>query len=179
MARKVKDVTIAAAGRDAGKVFRLTEMSALAAEKWAARAILALGRSGVDIDDEFRQAGTAAIITVGLRAFVGIDFADAEPLMDEMMACVEFVPDPQRPDVRRKIISGEDGDIDEVETLVFLRGELMELHTGFTVRAALSTLGAALTEWMVSLLTRTSLTPSDASSEVDSPPITNLPPSTD
>lgn len=167
MARKTKEITITAEGRDQGRTFLLTEMPALAAEKWAARAFLALGKSGVDVPDEVRQHGTAAIMIVGIRAFVGIDFADAEPLMDEMMRCVQYGPSAG---VWRPL---SNDDIDEVETLAFLRGELMELHTGFTVRAALSTLAAALTEWMLSLLTPTSPVPSDTSSEVDSPPLTN------
>jgi len=154
-------------GRDVGKTFRLTEMPALAAEKWAARALLALGKSGVDIPDEVRQHGTAAVVVVGVRAFVGIDFADAEPLMDEMMKCVEYSPSQG---VWRALI---DDDVDEVQTLAFLRGELMELHTGFTVRAAMSTLVAALSDWMLSLLMPTSPPSSDTSSEADSPPFTS------
>lgn len=173
MSRKVKELTITEPGRDQGKVFRLTEMSAVAAEKWAARALLALGKSGVDIPDEVRQHGTTAVVVIGIRAFVGIEFADAEPLMDEMMKCVEYSPSR---DVWRALI---DDDIDEVQTLAFLRGELMELHTGFTVRAALSTLVVALSQWMASLLTPTSLSPSDPPSEVGSPPSTNSAPSTD
>ena len=167
MARKTREVTITAEGRDQGKAFLLTEMPALAAEKWAARAFLALGKSGVDIPDEVRQHGTAAVVVVGIRAFVGIDFADAEPLMDEMMRCVQYGPSPG---VWRPLI---DDDIDEVETLTFLRGELMELHTGFTVRAALSTLVAALSQWMLSLLTPMSPESSDTLSEVDLPPSTS------
>lgn len=156
MARKVTDVTIVAEGRDQGKIFRLTEMAAVNAEKWAARALLALGKSGVDIPDEVRQHGTAAVVVVGLRAFTGIEFADAEPLMDEMMRCVQAVPDPGNLDVCRSLV---DTDIDEVATLAQLRGELMELHTGFTVRAALTILVASASQWAASLLTPISPSP--------------------
>lgn len=167
MAIKVRDITIEdEASRDHGKTYRLTEMPAIPLDKWVARALLALGKSGVDIPDEVRQQGAAAIMTIGIRAFVGVQFADAEPLMDEMLDCITFVPDLKHPDARKLF----PGDIEEVETLWHLRGQLMELHTGFTVRAAASKLAAVATEWMLSLLTQTSPDPSELSSAQDLPP---------
>lgn len=170
MAIKVRDITIEdEASRDHGKTYRLTEMPAIPLDKWVARALLALGKSGVDIPDEVRQQGAAAIMTIGIRAFVGVQFADAEPLMDEMLDCITFVPAKQGD--ARKLFPG---DIEEVETLWHLRGQLMELHTGFTVRAAASKLAAVATEWMLSLLTQTSPDPSEPLSAPDSPPGPNL-----
>jgi hypothetical protein len=37
-----------------------------------------------------------------------------------------------------------DGDIEEVRTLLLLRGEVLELHLGFSITAALSGLSAAV-----------------------------------
>ena len=45
MARKVEYITIDQEGRDQGKTFKITEMPALKAEKWATRAFLALAAS--------------------------------------------------------------------------------------------------------------------------------------
>lgn len=126
--------------RDDGKTFLITEMSAVQAEKWAARALLALTRSGVDIPDEALQAGAAAVIASGLRSFAGIAFTDAEPLLDEMMQCVQRVPDASRPTIVRPLI---DDDIDELTTRLLLRAEVIEIHTGFSVAGALSNLGAS------------------------------------
>lgn len=140
MARKVKDVTITAAGRDNGKCFRLTEVPATQAEKWGMRAFLALARSGVEVPDNLAAAGLPGLAAVGFRAFTMMSFADAEPLLDEMFGCITRVVDPAKPIYAR--VLAED-DIEEVATRVFLRGEVIELHTGFSPAAAFPTLEAA------------------------------------
>ena len=48
MARK-ETTFIADTGRDAGKEFLITEMSASQAENWAFRVILAIGNAGIEI----------------------------------------------------------------------------------------------------------------------------------
>jgi hypothetical protein len=133
--RKVATVKIDEEGRDRGKVFILTEMPASQAEKWATRAILALGRSGIDIG-VLQHAGMAGIAVAGLRALAGIAFAEAEPLMDEMFRCIAIQPDPQRPDFARPLI---EEDIEEVRTRARLRSEVFALHVGFSSADALWT----------------------------------------
>jgi hypothetical protein len=148
MSRKRHIVQIEAEGRDKGKHFLVTEMSAWDAEKWATKALLALGRSGVDIPDDAIDAGMAGVMAAGLSGFARLPYDDAAPLLDEMMACVAFVPDPSRLDsvtgrpIARALLKGEDGDIEEVATLVRLRSEVAELHLGFSLAAVLSTLAA-------------------------------------
>lgn len=56
MARKTKLVTIAAEGRDKGKCFLIREMPAMQSEKWAIRAILALGRADAEVEDADRKS---------------------------------------------------------------------------------------------------------------------------
>jgi hypothetical protein len=131
--RKTVIVTIDAAGRDAGKVFLLREMPASQAEKWAARAFLAMARSGIDIPDDVASAGLAGIAAVGLKAIGGLGFAEAEPLMDEMFACVQIVPDPARPGVVRALV---EDDIEEIATRLRLRKEVFGLHVDFSGLAA-------------------------------------------
>lgn len=148
MARRTATVTVAAPGRDQGKVFELTEMSAAQAEDWALRAFLALARSGVEIPEDVEASGFAGIASLGLRAFGGMTHADAKPLMDEMFSsCVQHVPNPQQPLVRRGLV---DDDTEEVGTRLWLRGEVLKLHVDFSVVAAL-------------LSSRTAATGSDAS----------------
>lgn len=136
--RQVKEVTVTLDNRDKGKVFVLTEMPPMQAEKWATRALLALGRSGATIPDEILQAGMAGLANIGLRALFGLKWEDAEPLLDEMMGCVQI-----------KMPSGVvrtptfDGDIEEVATLLMLRSEIITLHTGFSFADAVSTLKAS------------------------------------
>jgi len=124
--RKTKLVTIEASNRDQGKTYLLTEMAASQAEKWAARAFLALAKSGIEIPDEAANAGMAGIATAGLQALGGIQWELAEPLLDEMFKCVKI----KMPLATRELI---EDDIEEVSTRLFLRKELLELHLGFSL----------------------------------------------
>jgi hypothetical protein len=142
MARKTKYVVITdgtpETNRDFGKRFLLTEMAAGPAEKWAARAFLALARSGVDIPEDIATAGWAGIAVTSLRMIAGIHFAEAEPLMDEMFACVQFCPDPDRPEFARAgpVMENE---VEEVPTRLKLRWEVVHLHVANFMDAFLST----------------------------------------
>ena len=127
MARKTQTVKIVAEGRDVGKTFTITEMPASQAEKWAGRAFLALAKSGVDIPDHAQSMGLAGIATIRLKAFGGISWDMAEPLLDEMFSCVQFVPDTSKTFSRNLVES----DIEEVATRLKLRSDIFELHTGF------------------------------------------------
>ena len=133
MARKTATVTIDEDGRDLGKVFLLREMPASQAEKWAARAFLAMARSGIDIPDDMAGAGLAGIAAVGLKAIGGLGFAEAEPLMDEMFACIQIIPDPARPAVVRALV---ESDTEEISTRLRLRKEVFGLHVDFSGLAA-------------------------------------------
>lgn len=129
MARKISEVVIAAEGRDKGKQFLLTEMPATRAEKWALRVFLALARSGVDVPDNITSMGMAGIATIGLKALVGVSFELAEPLLDEMMTCVQSVPDPVHPERIRPLV---ETDTEEIGTILKLRQEVLALHVDFS-----------------------------------------------
>lgn len=146
--RKTKAVPIIEAGRDNGKLFFITEMPALKAEKWAARAFLALAGSGVNLPENAENAGMAGIAVVGLQALQNARFAEVEPLMDEMLGCIEIVPDPNNQAYKRALIG--DDDIEELSTLALLRMEVFELHTGFSIRDAMSRSRAAQPSSMTS-----------------------------
>jgi hypothetical protein len=139
MARKTKTIVVEAEGRDKGKMFVLTEMAPTKAEKWAFRAFLALAKSGVEIPDDLATSGLAGIAKVGLQAFSGLSFEDAEPLMDEMFEMIAIIPDPARPEIKRgyggvgKLI---EDDIEEVSTRLLLRKEMFSLHTSFFTQGA-------------------------------------------
>ncbi len=134
MARKVTRLAIGEDGkRDAGKVFEITEMAAVAAEKWAARALLALARGGIELPDDLAGAGLAGLAAIGLDALGRLPWEAAEPLLDEMFECVKIVPDPARPVVRNLVES----DIEEVATILKLRREVLALHVDFFTDAPL------------------------------------------
>ena len=142
MARKTKIVTITDEGRDQGKGYLLREMPAMQAEKWASRALLALAASGVELPEGFdsRTASSALIVSVGLEAFGKAKWELIEPLLDEMMTCVSYVPKPNNPGVILPLSANEDA-IEEVKTLLMLRKELLELHLGFSFADKLKTSG--------------------------------------
>jgi hypothetical protein len=132
--RKTKEVTIGPdGGRDAGKRFLITEMSAAKAEKWAHRALAAMARSGLEIPEHITRMGMAGVIAMGMKALLGADFRDAEPLMDEMFECIKSVQ-PAMPQGRALV----EDDTEEVATRLLLRSEVLELHAGFSVAAFLS-----------------------------------------
>lgn len=141
--RKSKFVVVPLEGRDKHKRFLLTEMPAAQAEKWAARAFIALKGSESRIPLEFKSLGMVGIAIVGFNVFLqsSVRFGELEPLMDEMFDCVQAVPDPKHPESPRVLL---EDDIQEVATRAWLRAEVLELHTGFSVVAALSRLISAL-----------------------------------
>ena len=128
MARKVVDVTIDAEGRDHGKLFRITEMSATQAEKWAFRAVLALGAAGVELPDGIAESGMAGLRHIALGLFLKIPFAEAEPLLDELFSCITILPNQKNPTVVRPLVPD---DTEEVITRLRLRMEVVNLHLGF------------------------------------------------
>lgn len=158
MARKTLQVVISAEGRDQGKVFLITEMAASKAEKWAARAFLALAKSGIEVPDNIVMMGMAGIATLAFKSLSGISWDLAEPLLDEMFECVQIIPDPSRPQVMRGLV---ESDIEEVMTRIKLRSEVFELHTGFSqVVARFKSAAAAATAENASPSTQTSPEPS-------------------
>lgn len=168
MARKTKTVRIQAeaGNRDAGKTFLITEMSAGQAETWAIRALSAVAQSGLDIPPDVMRMGMGALVAVGFKGLITMSFVEAAPLLDEMMGCVQIVPDPKNPHVVRPV---DDEDIEEVTTRLVLRSEVWELHTGFSPAAFLSKLGTAATTTPDTSDSPTSAKPSAIVSPADAP----------
>lgn len=145
MALKTKIVVIEGEqsedNRDGGVTYLVTEMPSDRAEKWAFRALNALAASGIKIPDAGKAAGMAAVAGLAGEAFDGfrgIPFQQAEPLLDEMMACVQIIPDPRTtsevyPHGRPRAI--KQGDIQELSTRVLLRKEVLMLHVSFSMAA--------------------------------------------
>lgn len=144
--RKEKDFD-ATEGRDVGKRFKITEMPAMQAEKWAARFFLALAKSGIDIPPDIVQQGMAGVAIVALRTLGGIEFSAVEPLMDEMFKCVSIYTNFEKNPLHTRPVTGQD-DIEEVKTIYDLRKEVIELHLGFSIAEWLAKLSAKTTSSM-------------------------------
>jgi len=121
--------------RDKGKTFVLTEMPAAQAEKWALRIAMAMNRAGVDTGD-VHGMGMAAIAGFGLQTLLNVNYYDVEPLLDEMWKCVQIMPDTRNPSIVRPLV---DNDIEEVQTRLRLRKDVLELHISFSQPAGQST----------------------------------------
>jgi hypothetical protein len=144
--RKVVFVT-AEHGRDAGKIFKIKEWSAARAEHWGVKALLAYNRGGGDLDmPSMYGMGMVAVVYIGVQTFLRGSMRSDEviPILDELLECVQPVRDPK---ARDAITGGmvadsvlNESDIEEVATRMWLRSEVIKLHTGFSPAAALSEL---------------------------------------
>jgi hypothetical protein len=132
MARK-ESTFVADIGRDKGKQFHITEMSASQAESWAFRVILAIGNAGIEIPDNLASQGMAGLMAVGYMNLLKIPFEAAKPLLDEMMGCVQIIPSAN---MKRALI---EDDIEEVKTRLLLRKAVWDLHMDFFLDASPST----------------------------------------
>jgi hypothetical protein len=140
MALKTLDVVIDDEGRDKGKRFRITEMPAMQGAKWAMRALLALGRSGIEVPDDLVGGGMASIAYFGAQILQTMRFEDTEPLLDEMMGCVQICPDPRNTSIVRPLVmAGVGDDLEEWATIFRLHKEAIGLHLDFFMRGAPST----------------------------------------
>lgn len=135
MARNTINYTVTQEGRDSGKVFVITEMSAFKGESWAMRAILAMIKGGVNLPDGYESLGMAGIAEVGMKALANVEESTLRPLLDEMLECVQFMPDPSKTHILRKL---HESDIEEILTLITLRAEVFKMHTGFLKAAVKS-----------------------------------------
>lgn len=121
--RKEKEIKIEE-GRDAGKVFIITEMPAFQMDKWAVRALNAIGKG--------KEGGVLSLlampITELINAFMEADIEKIEPLMQEMLECCAFKKD------STKIVLKEDfvnEIIEDWNTITTLRIEAIKLNLGF------------------------------------------------
>lgn len=134
MSRNTRTYTVPAleGNRDSGKQFFLTEMPAMQAHKWATRALLALAKTELKVPEEIMDMGLAGIMAIGLKALGGMSHRDAQELLDELLTCVQVQPDPNKPEIIRKL---HPVDVDEWTTIYKLQMEVIDLHTGFFSRA--------------------------------------------
>ena len=129
-------------GRDEGKTFLLTEMSARQGEEWAMKVLLALMASNVNLPEGFENLGMAALAQMGLKALTGLKWEVLEPLLAEMFENIEIIPDAAKTHVHRSLI---EDDIEEILTRVKLRAEVWNLNMGFLAAVAPSLLGKRAT----------------------------------
>lgn len=130
--------------RDKGKTFKITEWSAAEAERWGLRATFALGSSNEGrLPLDLAGGGMETIAIIGINAFLSASRGMGDnlvtgvviPLLDELLKDVEIIRDPKHPSVLTKL--NADVDLEEIATRMWLRGEVLSLHLGFSVGGAL------------------------------------------
>lgn len=132
MARKKLTHTIESEGRDKGKVFLITEKSALDAERWARHALISAVSAGANIPQDAVDAGAAGLATLAPLAFgilVQVPAAESDALMASLDECIQRIPNASNPNVVRPTIPD---DIEEVGTLFELRKQALMLHVNFS-----------------------------------------------
>lgn len=130
MALKTKQITIEH-GRDKGRVFLITEMPAAHADNWAMRALIALANGGVDLGGLSPQQGMMGMVRVALDALGRLKADDAIPLLNELLDCVQIIPEGGRP----RPLNMDFNDVEDFTTLWRLRKEVFALHTDFLQHA--------------------------------------------
>lgn len=124
MARKSKSITIEK-GRDAGKKFIITEMPAAKIDNWAMRVLLALAGAGIDIAEA--NEGMLGLARVAFGALGKIPHETSLPLLDELLDCVEIVPEGGSP----RPLDLDLGDVEDFANLWTFRKEVFNLHIDF------------------------------------------------
>lgn len=134
MARK-EFVWTASTGRDKGKKFLITEMSARAGHEWATRLLLAFLATGLEIPEDVADRGLAGLASMAGDLFASIGKvppAVALPLMDQLLLCVQSV---QEKGVRKLF----DDDLEEISTIFQLQMVVFNLHVEPFTSGGLST----------------------------------------
>jgi hypothetical protein len=134
-------------GRDAGKLFKISEWPAARAEDWALRMSAALTRGGIPFPAEAVWGqGMVAVVAIGIESLLRgqVNASEVSPLWNELMECVKMIRDPKAVDKSTgKIVVSDivsESDIMEVKTRGWLKSEVLWLHTGFSPADALSNL---------------------------------------
>lgn len=134
--------------RDGGKHFVIVEMSASSGFEWGMDALRTLARAGADVlPDDIQSPNMAMLAGLGFRALSMADGTEVKSLMDRLMACVNYVPDPSKPQLTRgpqgTIGSMDDSCIEEVSTHFLLRKEAWSVSLGFLLTVMQSKASAA------------------------------------
>lgn len=124
-------------GRDAGKVFRLKEMSAIAKETWSAKLYGLIKKSGAKIPTEklleiekTKNENSATLAVSLLQDYAIEEASEYLKLQNEHLYCYEIFDNVK--DVFVKLTPENiDEHIEEVETLRFLREKAIEFNTSF------------------------------------------------
>ncbi|WP_041866696.1 hypothetical protein [Sodalis glossinidius] len=136
--RKTHEYVVKEQNRDAGKVFIITKMSAVAGEYLAEEMFRVMGQSRFySIPPEVVQMGTAGLATVGLTALANADREAARLISQRLLSTVKIRIKHEGKVIERAL--DPDNDFEEISTLRALKDNVFRLNFDFLTVAAEST----------------------------------------
>lgn len=120
--RKEIEITIEE-GRDAGKTFKIVEMSAVQMDRWATRALCLVGKSGSNIVELFGMGADGMLKVLG-----SLGYESSEPLLNELLECCSFKKDDTFVPMKGSMVESV---IEDWTTIFRLRMEALSLNLGF------------------------------------------------
>jgi hypothetical protein len=120
--------------RDCGKVFVVTELSALEGEHWSSRLLKLVIEAGVDlpegIDENSGSAGVAQLTAAQILGIAPLISLLQDPELDAATwKSIKYIHAPGHPP--QAIGVGDACQIEEISTITRLRVEMLKMHTGF------------------------------------------------
>jgi hypothetical protein len=152
MTRKTKYVTVPELphcdNRDLNKTFLITEWPAARADRWVSRLAFVAMKGGGSLPLDLRGIGWEGVAIIGINTMLrgSIDPDIMIPIGDELLECVQIVPDPKQPSSARAI-NELAGDIEEVQTRWWLRDQVVSVHVNFSFLDVLSSLVSSILAW--------------------------------
>ena len=120
--RKEVEITIEE-GRDKGKTFKITEMSATQADRWTLKVLCLFGKGGILLEELAKMDFNTIIKIMG-----DVSYDMAEPLLDELLECASFKKDGVYVPMKGSMIESV---VEDFRTLYRLRLEALQLVLGF------------------------------------------------
>ncbi|HDL8245518.1 TPA: hypothetical protein PXR41_004568 [Yersinia enterocolitica] len=134
MSRKQITYTVEDEGRDKGKEFIITEMSAWDAEELSEEIYRAMGHGEFNsLPADVVSMGVAGLATVGVSVLAAAPASVSRPISDRILSTVEIVITNEGKDINRAI---KPLDFEEISTIRTLKDKVFELNFGFLSLAA-------------------------------------------
>lgn len=134
MSRKQVTYTVEDEGRDKGKEFIITEMSAWDAEELSEEIYRAMGHGEFNsLPADVVAMGVAGLATVGVSVLAAAPASVSRPISDRILSTVEIVITNEGKDIARAI---KPIDFEEISTIRTLKDKVFELNFGFLSLAA-------------------------------------------
>ncbi|HDL6888381.1 TPA: hypothetical protein PXL93_004390 [Yersinia enterocolitica] len=134
MSRKQITYTVEDEGRDKGKEFIITEMSAWDAEELSEEIYRAMGHGEFNsLPADVVSMGVAGLATVGVSVLAAAPASVSRPISDRVLSTVEIVITNEGKDITRSI---KPIDFEEISTIRTLKDKVFELNFGFLSLAA-------------------------------------------